>query len=309
MSRAVIHILAKSCHRYLHYATILVDSLIRNGGVRGTDIFVSVDTALLSSDPLTPGDMLSNGCVEYLGGVANLEFYPASEIGKFRRCDSIFERFEDVGAVIQMDADMALTESLDFIRQILRASGEHLSGFTLANYRQPKQKNGSTFGALFRSRSIELGVHPFKPMDHDKNAQRRFDLLVGAALEVDPVFVAMQADSLGWGYGAVHAISRKLWSDGSFWRAFLLLNTFNACDESIVAMWRSSTKRGAGDGFHFIDESILPMRTSPMTGFGLDVGDGPGLVHYSGDWFRANLESSRAIIQEKLHRVIYQVAQ
>jgi hypothetical protein len=267
-----IHLCITARENYARWACLCINSLIRRGGVAPSDIIVSIYAPLLGSR--------AAGMLRSMG--VTLRVYGPEETvwSKFALLDRLFGEFPAITRVVQLDCDICLTEDLDFIGVVDGLT----SGFDMLSYLAPSCRPTETF--VGRSALYHSGFSPSGP----PVSRNRLDAFLTGTFGFSLDSFEMALPELPWTYGGVMVIDRSL-THSLAWRSMVAFSYICACDETAVAL--AMHQRGNPIRWAPISQRHLPHRVNPPV---LSLVEGPGLVHYAGDWYRVRNEANRMLL-------------
>lgn len=270
-SHVIIHYLCHNWRRHLAYACLSVRSLMDNGLVSPRNIMVSVSHCLKNTPECDT--------LRFMG--VRLRFVTNGYVQKLIAIEDVFREEAPVEHVIQLDADTVLVEGVDFVRTILELAGDR----DFAAYKGDKDGERQ-----YRNR-FSLFLPAFRP-DHPEGKQRLGALTHGLLGLHYPTF---EESITTWILGGL-TVWRRTIRQSHAWGAMQALAWVCRCDEVVLQMIRDTNGR-AGASFHYLDRDKFPHRVCPER---FTLTEGPGMVHYAGDWYREHNAANRAMIAAQL---------
>lgn len=271
-----VHICITARENYLRWACLCIDSLIRRGGVRPSEVIVSIHEMLLGTR--------AAGLLQSYGVSLRIYRHGETPWAKFVLLDRLFREHPEVTEVVQMDCDIVLTEPMDFLS---RVSGLHPTA-TLLSYSAPNCPPLQTFhgrGPLYLPGYSPTG---------DAVCRGRLDSLLQVAAGTTLGSFERVLPELPWVYGGVIVVRRPALG-GATWRAMVSLAWVCTCDETALVLGLHRARLLPPDGFRWapIPQEALAHRVNPPV---LSLTEGPGMVHFAGDWYRVKHEANRALL-------------
>jgi hypothetical protein len=273
-----LHFSITARENYAQWACLCIDSLIRRGRVAPSDIIVSLH------------EMLQGGrAAELLRSIGvEIRLYSHGETywNKFVLLDQLFREHPEVTEVIQLDCDVVLTEDMDFVSRLHSFSPDsHLVSYLAPGC--PPQKT-------FRGRS-GLFIPGFS-LTSPVGSRGRLDAFLRASFNFSLESFESSLEELPWVYGGVLVVRRPI-TLLPVWRAMLAFSWLCSCDESTIVLGLHYSYLNPSSGFQWapIPQSCLAHRLNPPI---LNLTDGPGLVHYAGDWYRIKNERIHEQLEE-----------
>lgn len=266
----MVHYLVHNYRRYLAYCLLSVRSLIERGAVPPKRIVVSASACLFGSPEMkalqnmgVKTRSITNGYTQKLIALEEVFFeYRASRI-------------------VQLDADTVLLEKCSFFDLIEVLCGGH----AVCAYSGSKDGVGE-----FENRK-HLFLPSFNP-NHPEGMRRLDALMKGVGCGG---WFQFQDHITKWVLGGMTIWNGEIIGTPA-WRALQALAWVTKCDETPLQMVRWMAKE-LGLDFATLERLGFPHNVSPQK---LSFGEGVGMVHYAGDWYREHMPQYREVIEAEL---------
>lgn len=271
-----IHLIITARENYAKWACLCIDSLMRRGGVKPTDVIVSIHEMLLST---RAADVLKSFGV-------TLRVYRHGDVhwGKFILIDRVFKSDPGITEIIQLDCDIVLTEDMDFIKRLQQFDPEAL----IAGYHAPNCPAGATFKG--RANLFHEGFSPTGAIA----TQGRLSAYLDACFSLSLPSFQEDLESIEWVYGGVILVRRAV-THLPVWGAMVNFSWVCACDETTIILGMVCHHKSTPESplWRPIPQDYLAHRVNPPV---LDLNSGPGMIHFAGDWYRIRNENHNQIL-------------
>lgn len=263
-----IHYMLSAQPRYAEWGCLSVDSLLRRGGVPPASILVTVHKALVA-DP----------AVKLLADMGvSLRVLGNTFWSKVHLIDSVFREHPDTQQLVQIDSDCVLTEEVDLIDALSGVAPEaHVLAYPA---HIPPAKVFSTRQKLF--------LPDFNPQGNEVQ-RRRLDSFLQAAFHISLSELELGLYQNPWVYGGV-IVARRSVLESPAWKAAVAFSWICMCDETALML---ALLHPQGVSFGEIPRQVLDHRVNPPV---LDLNEGPGLVHFAGNWYRLENPHNKGIL-------------
>lgn len=263
-----VHYLIRHREQYAQYAALSAESLIRRGRVPHNQIIASVVGDAVNFREIAALESL---------GVEVLRL-PVTPAAKYVFVDRIFRDRPELTQIIQLDCDTVLTEDTNFLEHYA-AFPHDLGAYELA-----------VDGKDLLDRRSELFIPGWK-YSNSPFERERFDALIRAGVGTN--LHAVRERITSWVWGSLISIRREVLRSPA-WNTMLALSWVGYCDEVMLQVVRPYVD------FALIPQTLLPHRTNPPV---LDLDDGPGTLHFAGNWYRVDIEENRNKLTNRFNQL------
>jgi len=285
----IIHVLIAHIKPYAQWGCICVESLIRVGNVNPKNIVVSLDKRLYNTIESNVFKSMGVTLIEF-----DIELMGAS---KMTHVAKLFEDNPFIHRIIQLDADMVLTENMDFLKTIDTIS----SKCDVATYKSVSDRRTEVGSTVFKSRGKCL-LESFR-YDVDKITRKRFEMLIRNLYFVELEDFEKWLIKKDWIHGGIIILNRTILESSKIWNAIKSFSLINWCDESCLelanfAIYSNSINENY---IHkYLNNDILNFRWSPNK---FSINEGRGILHFSGNWYRTDNPEISNILQQTFEKI------